>query len=306
MLSGYKKNINSGYLCIISIALKLRLNKLHRSEENMRVAAINDLSGFGKCSLLADIGVMSAMGIEVCPVPTAVLSAQTGFSSYYMQDLEGFVEHCKEEWIKMKAGFDGILTGYMPYEKVVDDVSSFADAFKKNGNILLVDPVMGDGGQCYSNYTDGMLSKIQKLASKAEIITPNLTELCLLAGLKADTDLSIDEIKEAALKVRYSNHQSIVVTGIHIKEDELCNLVVSPQGIELINCKTNGMSYSGTGDLFAASVMGNVLNGKNVIEAVAQTTEFISSAISVTKSKERNYGIDFERALANINRGEKT
>ena len=270
----------------------------------MRVAAINDLSGFGKCSLVADIGVMSAMGIEVCPVPTAVLSAQTGFPSYYLQNLDGFVGQCRDSWLQMNAEFDGIITGYMPHEKVVDEVISFTETFRKKDVILLVDPVMGDGGQCYSNYSEGMLSKIKALTREADIITPNMTELCLLAGKEPDKEYSMDEIQEIINDIRANKHQSIVVTGIHIDKRELCNLVVCPEGTGIIHCKTNGLSYSGTGDLFAASLLGNILNGKRVIESVSITTDFISRAISVTASKDRNFGIDFEKALANRSGGE--
>ena len=111
----------------------------------MRVAAVNDLSGFGKCSLLADISVLSSMGIEVCPVPTAVLTAQTGFSSYYMHDTGDMVQHSKEEWSKMGVTFDGVLTGYMPNEQMAGSVLDFVNTFKREGAVLLVDPVMGDG-----------------------------------------------------------------------------------------------------------------------------------------------------------------
>ena len=271
----------------------------------MKVAAINDLSGFGKCSLLADISVLSSMGIEVCPVPTAVLTAQTGFPSYYMHDTGDMVSHSKEEWKKMGESFDGIITGFFPHEKQADDVIDFVKAFNNDNTILLVDPVMGDGGKCYSNYSVEMLGKIKELVSMADVITPNLTELCLLAGEGAEKVM--DEIKEAkslkkvadiADKVRAHDKQSIVVTGISIGKDDLCNLVSYSGRSTEIQCKTNGQSYSGTGDLFAASLMGNILKRNNIIDAVNATVDFISDAIAATSLKDRNYGVDFEKVLS--------
>ena len=278
----------------------------------MRVAAVNDLSGFGKCSLVADLSVMSAMGIEVCPVPTAVLSAQTGFSHYHIHDIEDMVANCRNDYISMGAEFDGILTGYIPNVKVADDVLSFVSSFSHNGAVLLVDPVMADGGRCYSNYSKEMHEKIAKLSSMADIITPNLTELCLLAGYDAEFAKSginkkeaINEIIAIADKAKAHDGQSIVVTGISVGENSICNLVVSPGEMEVIECSFNGQSYSGTGDLLAASLLGGVLKGKRIVDAAKLATEFISSAIAETSEKDRNYGIDFEKSLYKLKGGKK-
>ncbi|WP_026493257.1 bifunctional hydroxymethylpyrimidine kinase/phosphomethylpyrimidine kinase [Butyrivibrio sp. XPD2002] len=274
----------------------------------MKVAAINDLSGFGKCSLIADISVLSSMGVEVNPVPTALFTAQTGFHSFYMHDTKDMVRHCTEEWKKMEAEFDGILTGYIPYEKEADYVLDFVETFNKKETVLLVDPVMGDRGECYSNYSDGLLSRIKKMVSIADIITPNLTELCILAGVDAaqivrDTAKGnhLKKIENIANKVRAHDKQSVVVTGIFIENDKLCNMVVHEGGTNIIECSYNGRGYSGTGDLFAASLLGNVLNGKNITDAVSDTTEFINKAISATKEEDGNYGTGFEKILGNSN-----
>ena len=275
-----------------------------KGPENMRVAAVNDLSSFGKCSLIADISVLTSMGIEVCPVPTAVLTAQTGFPSYYMHDTGDMVGHCKEEWNKMGVTFDGVLTGYMPSEQVADSVLDFVISFAGKDNVLVVDPVMGDGGRCYSNFSEKLFTKIKKLAAIADMITPNLTELLLLAGedpKRAESGImnekDAEEIIEIANKVRSAEGQSIVVTGIPGNEGELCNLVVYPGGTQVIKCKSNGKSYSGTGDLFAAFLLGNILNGKDIVTAVSKATELIGEAIGKTASTDRNYGVDFEKIL---------
>ena len=263
----------------------------------MRVAAVNDLSGFGKCSLLADISVLSSMGIEVCPVPTAVLTAQTGFSSYYMHDTGDMVQHSKEEWSKMGVTFDGVLTGYMPSEEMAGSVLDFANTFNRDGAVLLVDPVMGDGGKCYSNYSDAMLAKIKELAATADIITPNLTEACLLAGVGAAAEADPDRIVEIARKARAHAEQTVVVTGIPGEGDELYNLVIYGDKYEYICGKTNGRSYSGTGDLFAALLLGNILNGLEIVDAVKAASSFICEAIAATTYDDRNYGVDFEKVL---------
>lgn len=263
----------------------------------MKVAAINDLSSFGKCSLIADISILSSMGIEVCPVPTAVLTAQTGFPSYHMQALDEMILHCKEDWLKMKESFDGILTGYLPSEKQANLVLDFVNSFNVKNTVLLVDPVMGDNGKCYSNYNKSMLTRIKELVKKADIITPNLTELCLLAEVPT-LKYSVHEISDIAARVRGHDKQAVVVTGISLeKSDELNNLVLHGNETDVISCKFNGISYSGTGDLFAATLLGHVLNGKDIVSAVSDTTDFISRSILTTQRSDRNYGVDFEKIL---------
>ena len=149
-----------------------------------KIAVINDLSGFGKCSLTAAISVIAAMGVQPCPLPTAVLSAQTGYPSYYCDDYTDRMELIYREWEKMRVHFDGICTGFMSGEDQIGKVLEFLDIFYKKDTFLLVDPVMGDNGQGFPFLTSELRSAMKKLALRADIITPNLTELCILT----DTD----------------------------------------------------------------------------------------------------------------------
>lgn len=147
-----------------------------------KIAVINDLSGFGKCSLTAAISVIAAMGVQPCPLPTAVLSAQTGYPSYYCDDYTDRMELIYREWEKMQVHFDGIYIGFLSGEHQIEKVLEFLDMFLKKDTFLLVDPVMGDNGVRYPFFTTEIVSAMKELTSRADIITPNLTELCLLTG----------------------------------------------------------------------------------------------------------------------------
>lgn len=269
----------------------------------MKVAAINDMSGFGKCSLMADISVLSSMGIEVCPVPTAIFTAQTGFPSYHMRDMTDDIPFFISEWKKMEENFDGILTGYMLNEREADHVIEFVKSFYKEDNVLLVDPVMGDGGRGYSNFSKAFLEKIKVLAAMADILTPNLTELCFLAGGEVreiieekDEERLISKAIEMADRIEKKDHAAVVVTGL-VMQGEVGNLVIKNGNAELLKSKSNEKSYSGTGDLFAASLFGNILKGKTIVQSVSLSAEFIRKAIAVTGSRSRNYGVDYELVL---------
>lgn len=272
----------------------------------MRVAAINDLSGLGRCSLLADISVFSAMGIETCAVPTAVLSAQTGFSSYYCKDLTGVIPEYAEKYKGQKVEFDGIITGFMLNETQAGSALEFIKTLKSEGTRVLVDPVLGDDGKRYMNFSEELLAAIKEMVKEADIITPNITELCLLADIdptehsKYSGDELINFILRVAEKIRGNRKQLVAVTGIPLPEvGEVGNLIATESGHGIIRAHSNGVHYSGTGDLFAAVLFGGILNGKDPLDAAKLAGDFISASVedAVKNGASGNEGIAFEKHL---------
>lgn len=251
-----------------------------------KCALINDLSGFGKCSLGVGIPIISVLGIEAHPMPTAVLSAQTGYSSYKKVDLTEYMPLFFDEWNKLGFRFDGILTGYFSAEKQVDAAIAFA---KHSDAVMLADPVMGDDGQRYDGFTDSLCSKIKALALSADIITPNVTELYLLTGER--------DIHKGAEILLSGGVKSVIVTGIK-KDHKIGNAVFEKDSCrEFYSDYYEGGSYSGTGDMLASIVMGKVLSGSDVFSAVKTATEFISFVIKNSDVRNRNDGVDFEKYL---------
>ena len=185
-----------------------------------KIAVINDLSGFGKCSLTAAIQVISVMGVQPCPLPTAVLSAQTGFVDYYCDDYTEKMEYFRQEWKKMNVHFDGIYTGFMANETQVQQVFRFLDTFYKEDTFLVVDPIMGDEGIRFSFCTDMMLRGMKELVSCADVVTPNLMELCLLTNAEYKDRIEISEIEELAAVLLEQGIKTVVVTGIRFFDEE--------------------------------------------------------------------------------------
>lgn len=261
-----------------------------------KCAVVNDISGFGKCSLTASIPVMSAMGVQVNPVVTGVFSNQTGYDSYESRDLTDMLPQITHQWSKLSPHFDGILTGFLLCERQYDYVLDFIKTFKQKDTMLLVDPVMADDCKIYDTYTSGMVKGVKQLCTKADIITPNLTELRILSG---ENDLMLAGEKMLSVGIK-----SVVVTGV-IENGKMANYVFS-DGIvkkyetDFIKSATQGGSFSGTGDIFSSFVMGKILNDVSVFDAVEQATDFISRAIMASDIKNRNDGIDFEPFLKNI------
>lgn len=276
-----------------------------------KIALINDLSGFGRCSLTAAIPVISVQGIQACPIPTAVLSAQTGFPHYYCDDFTDRMDYITEEWKKMNVTFDGIYSGYLASPLQIKKVLHFFETFQGDNTMYLVDPVMGDHGRKIRIFTQELLDGMKELTLRADIITPNLTELCMLAGedymdimshrQKSDYLQRLEEVCRCLLE-KAIKKQTIVVTGIIREKDGqeyVGNLAVSEEESFYLETPYTGKGFSGTGDLFASVICGSMVNGLSIQEAIKKATSFLQQAIEdASREKiESNHGVYFEKYL---------
>jgi len=279
-----------------------------------KIALINDLSGFGKCSLTAAIPVISIMGIQACPLPTAVLSAQTGFEDYYCDDYTDRMNCFTDHWKKLGISFDGIYSGYLAGAEQIDKVLYFLEKFKEKHTLYLADPVMGDHGKTYKMFTEKLLAGMKQLTKQADVITPNLTELCLLADvayeevvLACQTEDYIKKIQDIAQELlkKATRQQSIIVTGILRQKDGLeyvGNLAVSRKETVFIETPYTGRGFSGTGDLFASVVCGSIVKGLTIHQAMEKATSFLHTAIEDASKQNipSNHGVNFENYLASL------
>lgn len=251
-----------------------------------RAAAINDLSGFGGCSLVADISVLTAMGIECCPLPSAVLSAETAYEGYVCTDFADRMPSYMHHWQTMPASFDGILSGFLTGEAEVQNMLAFLDVFQREDNLVLVDPVMADGGKPYANYSDALLEGMKKLTARADILTPNLSELCLLAGedpmnaCTQDAAWLRDHAEKMAASLLCRPGQIITVTGVPVEDrTKIGTLLVQADHTQLYTFARTGGNYSGCGDLFAAVMLGGLLRKETAEDTVQLAGNFIAKGV---------------------------
>lgn len=276
-----------------------------------KVAVINDLSGFGRCSLTAAIPVIASMGVQPCPLPTGILSAQTGYPSYFWDDYTDKMENFRAEWEKMDARFDGIYTGFMKDERQIRQTERCLDTFCGEGTFLLVDPIMGDNGARFPLFDSEFQQAMRELVSRADIITPNLTELCLLAGedcrmagQQEDGSALARMAEQMARDIMASGPSEVAVTGIRYRDDTtgiemMGNLTVTKETSRFSTGPFIGESYSGTGDLFASVIAGGRARGDSLEQSVTLAEKFIGRAIqdAVREKIPRNEGVEFEKNL---------
>ncbi len=278
-----------------------------------RLAIINSFAGFGRISITAALPIVSIMQVQACPLPTAVLSSHLAYSPCHKAD---FTEHMLEylnAWNAIGLQFDGLYCGYVSNPGQLDIINELIESpppqytdseqqlLKPNAKII-IDPVMGDHGKAYSTVTTKQVSKMKQVIQKAHLITPNLTEACMLTDVSYHSgDWPDEELFVLCQKLDPDRRMQIVITGIH-KNDAFLNYLWDKGTTSSLTIPSAGASRPGTGDMFAAILSANALKGKSFKSSVQQACDFISACIQ--DSEQANIpikeGVLFEQNLSRL------
>lgn len=268
-----------------------------------KVAAIHDLSGLGKCSLTAAIPILSVCGVQAVPMPTSVLSNQTGFESYAGADLTEYMPVIAGEWKKRNLELQGIFTGYLGGAAQVDWVAGFVDEFRREDTLVLIDPVMGDGGEFYKGFGEELRLSMIRLCSKADVITPNLTEALLLLGhdpAQGKDEFDLERVRGFAKELAKLGPQTVIITGIQ-REQKIWNIGYSAQEDHFfeVNTRKFGGGYSGTGDILSSVICGCMVKGHSAETALNKAAKLLEESIreAVEDGTDPCEGVAFENHL---------
>lgn len=270
-----------------------------------KVAAIHDLSGFGRASLCSIIPTLSTMGVQVCPVPTAILSTHSGgFEGYTFHDLTDTMEDYIGHWKQLNLRFECIYSGFLGSPRQIHIVSSFIDDFRQPDTLVVVDPVMGDGGSLYSSISADMVPQMRQLVSKADIIVPNFTEAAFLLGEDpSNSDLELEELKEWLCRLSDLGPKTVLITSApDLAQKGKISVLAYERESQVfwrISSKDLKDSYPGTGDVFASVMIGGLLWGDSLPIAVDRAVQFISQCIKASSSYHypKRDGVLLEREL---------
>lgn len=269
-----------------------------------KIALINDVTGFGRCSIAVMAPIISAMKIQAVTVPTAILSAHTQFPEYYFDDYTDKMNEYIQTYKNLNLSFDAITTGFLGSEKQVDIVIDFISHFKNDSNFVMVDPVMGDYGKLYKTYNKAMCDKMKTLVKYADIITPNLTELCTLLDLPyPDKRVTIEELKNMCASLSQQGPQHIVVTGIPFNSTQIANFIYNKDDdFQMVMVDRIGGDRSGTGDVIASVIAGMYLNGHSFYDSVKKASDYVSKCIKYCEDNNvpNHWGLCFEMYLKDI------
>ncbi len=257
-----------------------------------RVAAIHDLSGFGRTSLAVVIPILSTMGIQVCPVPTAVLSTHTGgFKNYSFVDLTDSLEKFIGHWKELNLEFDSIYSGFLGSTKQIDIIINFIDNFSNNNPLIVVDPVLGDNGRLYSTMNDEMVMRMKALISKADLITPNYTEATFLLKEEYKERISESKIKDWLFRLSEMGPKISIITSVPNGSNNKKTSVIAYNREDgrfwKVSCIYIPAHYPGVGDTFTAIITGSLLQGDSLPIAMDRGVQFITATIR------SSYGLDY-------------
>lgn len=260
-----------------------------------KLLVIQDISCIGRCSLTVALPVLSCLGIQAIPLPTALLSAHTAFPDVYRRDMLEDMRGILDKWAGMSLQFDGIYVGYLGSAQQISLVQELVQTYKQQDTLLFVDPVMGDHGKRYSFVTEDMVQGFRALCRRAEVIFPNHTEAALLLGVEYIKSGPSDEDLLRQLTQKFA--AAAVLTGV-TREEELGALSMNEDGINAAYAKEHPGTYPGTGDLLASAAIGALLCGLPLQEAVACAVHFVSDSIAQkAPGEDSRLGVPFERLL---------
>ena len=271
-----------------------------------RVAAVHDMCGYGKCSLGVAIPVLSAAGIDVCPVPTALFSAHTKFPVFYMHDTTEILDAYLDAWAQEGIELDGVYSGFLGSAEQVAVILRLYREYP--GALRIVDPVMGDGGQKYPTYTDEMCAAMAGLVEGADVLTPNLTEASILTGIPYEGQ-DVDEayVRRLADALFAMGARAVVIKGVVHEGDTvirnyLAQADVEDGRVEEVASELLPYMLHGTGDLFASGLTAAIYAGRELREAVDFAGELVRDAMRITR-EQPDYevrGVSFEPTLGRV------
>lgn len=278
-----------------------------------RLAMINDIAGFGRCSTTVSLPVISVMKVQVCPVPTSVLSNHLGFPLCHFDDYTSHMRDYIKVWNELGLTFDGLYCGFLGNEEQIDIVREFVEMFRPP--LFLLDPVMGDHGRAYSSITETHVQKMKELLPLADIITPNVTEACLLTGTPwKDGEWTMQElsglcerladicqqesVSSGEASVGTVSSASIVITGIR-QGDSLVNFLWDDGVYTTVSTPIAGASRPGTGDIFASILAADAVRGETLLSSVQKAANFVGLCIAGSEKAGTpvQEGVVFEKYL---------
>lgn len=250
-----------------------------------KVAAIHDISGYGRASLTTVIPIISSMGSQVCPIPTAVLSTHTGgFGNPKIIDLTLSMEEYISHWKSLNLNFDCIYSGYLGSVHQINIISKFIKEFKTLDTLVAIDPVMGDDYALYKGIDFQMVNEMRKFIKLADLITPNYTEACYILNKRFDEKLNENELIDMLKSLAKIGPKVVIITSVPLDANVITTACYDKEKdyVYLAQNPKLDAEFQGTGDAFTSVIVGSMLKEYNIKKAVDKAIDFVDSGIKIS------------------------
>lgn len=271
-----------------------------------RVATIHDLCGIGKAALTNIMPVLATLGVEVCPIPTMILTSHTGGYNPSVLKLDGYISRAMEHYKKINIDFKCIFIGYLGSNTCIEETLNLLKNIKKENSLIVLDPIFADNGRYYSNFDKSYSDELKKLIAYSNIITPNYTEACYLIEEEAKSDVNEDVLLKICRRLYKLGSKDIVITSVPMADKEEIGTAVytgESDSLKIIVSNKLEKSYPGTGDVFTAVLIGMLLRNNSLLHSAQKACEFVEKCIC--ESSKYDYpvkeGLMLERNLKYLN-----
>lgn len=267
-----------------------------------RIASIQDFSCLGKCSQTVALPVLSAMGLECAALPTALLSAHTAFDGFVSLDLTPQLPAIMAHWRAMHLRFDAVYTGYLASAEQVGLVGALLDGMDERPALTLIDPVMGDNGALYAGFSDAFPQAMRALCGRADVLTPNVTEACLLTGTAYSPVQDAAQTRRLLERLLELGCRAAVLTGLRVDGDMAVAALQRDGTGTLVRTSYIPEVFHGTGDLFASTCAGALVQGAPLERAVRLAADYVALTLrrTVQAPDRRWYGVNFQETLPEL------
>lgn len=250
-----------------------------------RLAVVHDLCGVGKAALTNIIPILSVMEIEVCPIPTMILSTHTGgFGKPEIVKLDNYMNSAFGHYKMIDMSFDGIFIGYLGSKDNVNECLKLLKDYNKEKSLVVLDPIFGDNGKYYSNFNSDYSEKIKAIIEYVDVITPNYTEACILGNEPVLDKVELEDIKRLMNKISILGADKIVITSLPLGDNRIGTGIYNKEieSIKIINRQKQEKSYPGTGDIFTSVLCGNLLKDIEIEESAEKSCDFVERCMRVS------------------------
>ena len=267
-----------------------------------KILTVQDISCVGQCSLTVALPIISACGVEACPIPSAVLSTHTaGFKNFTFRDLTDDMPLIRDHWISENIKFDALYTGYLGSAKQIEYVKDMLASVIKSGGLTVIDPAMADNGKLYLGFDNAFVKEMKKLCADADYLIPNITEASLLTGIEYKTEYDrsyIDSLLTALTEIGCKN---VILPGVSYTPSSTGVVVYEKGKYSYYQHEKIERGCHGTGDIYASAFIGALMRGKTAYESAKIAADFTLLCIKETlKEPEHWYGVKFEPILGNL------
>ena len=265
-----------------------------------RIAAIQDLSCFGKCSLAVALPIVSCMGVECALLPTALLAGHfAALPEVSVLDLTDRMGVIADQWEKGAVAFDGIFSGYLGSAAQVEQVLRFVERFRGPETVFVGDPAMADRGRLYKGFDMNHVKAMATLCAGADVTLPNVTEACLMLGKEYREDHDAAYVEMLVRGLLEQGSKAVVLTGVSLREDRVGIACCDGGEVTVLERPKVPGHYNGTGDIFASVFTTALVKGGGFLPSAEKAMDFTSRVIAETANNphHRSYGVDLEQHL---------